>query len=366
MDARRIAFLTLAATFALAAPAAAATDDDTSVIGPGTLVGGVDVGGQTISQAAVTLQTQLAPKLNAPVTVAVGSRRFSINGTRAKVRLDALRTARRAYLASRDAGTATTTTPVAPTTTTPAPAPTTTTPVAATRQAGGAASGLSVPAAVSVSSSAVRAWADQVAGDVTRQPRSAKLTIGLTRMRVTKARRGFTIDASALARRVVDVLGDPAAGRTLRQPLKALEPTTSLAALRRANSTILTVDRAHYTLRLFKNLRLSKTYGVAVGMAGLETPAGEYHITDKQVNPAWHVPNSAWAGSLAGQVIPGGASNNPLVARWLGIQDGIGIHGTNEPWSIGSSASHGCIRMRPDDVIDLYDRVPVGTPVLIR
>ena len=355
MDARRIALLTLAATFALAAPAAAATDDDTAVIGPGTLVGGVDVGGQTISQAAVTLQTQLAPKLDAPVTVAIGSRRFQIGGTAAKVKLDALRTARRAYYAARDAAPKT-----APTTTT-----TTTTPVAATRAAGGAASGLSVPLAVSVSSDAVSAWANQVTGKVTRQPRSAKLTIGLTRMRVSKARRGFTVDASAMARKVRAAFADPTAARTLRQPLKALEPATTLSELRRTNGTILTVDRSHYTLRLFKNLRLSKTYGIAVGMAGLETPAGEYHITDKQVNPAWHVPNSAWAGSLAGQVIPGGASNNPLVARWLGIQDGIGIHGTNEPWSIGSSASHGCIRMRPDDVIDLYPRVPVGTPVLI-
>ena len=78
------------------------------------------------------------------------------------------------------------------------------------------------------------------------------------------------------------------------------------------------------------------------------------------------MPNSAWAGSLAGQVIPGGAPNNPLKARWLGIANGVGIHGTAEDWSIGTRASHGCIRMHVSDVIDLYPRVPVGTPVLIR
>ena len=101
-------------------------------------------------------------------------------------------------------------------------------------------------------------------------------------------------------------------------------------------------------------------------MAGLETPSGTYRIQDKQVDPAWHVPNSAWAGSLAGQVIPGGAPDNPLKARWMGIYDGVGIHGTAEDWSIGSQASHGCIRMHVSDVIDLYDRVSVGTQVLIR
>jgi lipoprotein-anchoring transpeptidase ErfK/SrfK len=75
---------------------------------------------------------------------------------------------------------------------------------------------------------------------------------------------------------------------------------------------------------------------------------------------------SDWAGSLQGQVIPGGAPNNPLKARWLGIADGVGIHGTSEDWSIGSRASHGCIRMHVGDVVDLYPRVPVGTKVLIK
>ena len=67
-----------------------------------------------------------------------------------------------------------------------------------------------------------------------------------------------------------------------------------------------------------------------------------------------------------GQTIPGGAPNNPLKARWLGVNGSVGIHGTAEEWSIGSRASHGCIRMRVRDVIDLYPRVPMGTPVLIK
>ena len=73
----------------------------------------------------------------------------------------------------------------------------------------------------------------------------------------------------------------------------------------------------------------------------------------------------AAAGSLAGQVIPGGAPNNPLKARWMGIFDGAGIHGTDQVGSLGTAASHGCIRMAIPDVIELYDRVPVETPVYI-
>jgi len=109
---------------------------------------------------------------------------------------------------------------------------------------------------------------------------------------------------------------------------------------------------------------MAHTYTVAIGMAGLETPAGLYHIQDKQVNPSWHVPNSAWAGKLAGKVIPPGP-DNPIQARWMGIYAGAGIHGTDDAGSIGSAASHGCIRMRIPDVEELYDQVPVNAPVYI-
>ena len=111
--------------------------------------------------------------------------------------------------------------------------------------------------------------------------------------------------------------------------------------------------------------RLNHPNIVGVHDVGLETPAGLYHIQNKAVNPAWNVPNSAWAGSLAGTTVPGGAPDNPLKARWMGIFDGAGIHGTDATGSIGSAASHGCIRMRIPDVIELYDQVPVGAPVYI-
>ena len=126
----------------------------------------------------------------------------------------------------------------------------------------------------------------------------------------------------------------------------------------------LTVDRGGFQLRLWKHLKLAKSYPIAVGQAGLETPAGSYTINDKQVNPYWHVPDSAWAGKLAGKVIPPGPGN-PIQARWMGIYDGAGIHGTTELYSLGTAASHGCIRMSIPDVIELYDQVPLGTPIYI-
>ncbi len=99
---------------------------------------------------------------------------------------------------------------------------------------------------------------------------------------------------------------------------------------------------------------------------GLDTPAGLYNIQNKGENVPWNVPNSAWAGDLAGTTIPGGVPENPLKARWLGIYNGAGIHGTDQTASLGTAASHGCVRMAIPDVIELYPQVPVGAPIYIQ
>jgi lipoprotein-anchoring transpeptidase ErfK/SrfK len=141
-------------------------------------------------------------------------------------------------------------------------------------------------------------------------------------------------------------------------------PRLSARQLRRRYRSYIVVDRSAFKLRLYTYLRLKRIYPIAVGQVGLETPAGLYHVQDKAIDPSWHVPLSAWAGSLAGRVIPPGP-DDPIKSRWLGIFDGAGIHGTDETWSIGHAVSHGCVRMLIPDVIDLYDRVGVGTPVYI-
>ena len=99
---------------------------------------------------------------------------------------------------------------------------------------------------------------------------------------------------------------------------------------------------------------------------GLETPAGLYHIQNKAVDPAWTMPNSDWvAPGSSGDGRSRRRPENPLKARWLGIFAGAGIHGTDATYSLGTAASHGCIRMAIPDVIELYDQVPVSAPVYI-
>jgi lipoprotein-anchoring transpeptidase ErfK/SrfK len=170
----------------------------------------------------------------------------------------------------------------------------------------------------------------------------------------------------SLEMRVENALRQPSpAVRTVEPRLRKVDPKVSTGELAKKYPVVVTVDRGGYRLRLWRRLKLMKAYPIAVGQVGLETPAGMYSVQNKAVNPAWHVPNSDWAGSLAGRVIPGGTPQNPLKARWLGIYDGAGIHGTDQTGSIGTNASHGCIRMLIPDVIELYDQVPVGAPVYI-
>ena len=197
-------------------------------------------------------------------------------------------------------------------------------------------------------------------------PVDAAVNGGPDGLTVVKASDGHKLRDNLLETQLASLLDKGEGSRTIAVKTTVTKPDVTTKEVAEKYPTYLTLDRSTYTLRLWKNLELDREYTVAVGQVGLETPAGEYSIQDKQVDPAWHVPNSAWAGSLAGSVIPGGAPNNPLKARWMGLVDGVGIHGTAEDWSIGSAASHGCIRMHVSDVKDLYGRVSVGTPVIIR
>ncbi len=114
------------------------------------------------------------------------------------------------------------------------------------------------------------------------------------------------------------------------------------------------IDVPRYSLTLMDGEVPLKTYPIAVGKPAAQTPTGSYSIINKAVNPTWH-PNSR------NPVPPGPA--NPLGIRWLGFYGGYGIHGNNDPSSIGKSISLGCIRMYNYDVSELYSVVGIGIPV---
>ena len=297
-------------------------------IKPGISAAGVDLSGLTVPEAAARLDQLLAPRYQGDMILGAAGIPWKLPMAEAKLKLDSVRTAKRALYAK--AGVTT------------------------------------VVPKLTHSRAAVRAFVERVAGRVRKAPKKASIKITVKHIFRERGHGGRVLPIAATRKAIDAQLDDPAAPRNVHVPLRRVRAKITFQNLARVYNTVLTIDRPNFKLRLFKGLKFRKSYGIAVGMAGLETPAGRYAIQNKQVNPAWHVPNSAWAGSLAGQVIPGGAPNNPLKARWLGIANGVGIHGTAEDWSIGTRASHGCIRMHVADVIDLFKRVPVGSPVLIK
>jgi lipoprotein-anchoring transpeptidase ErfK/SrfK len=314
--------------FVLLAPSANAAEPR---IAAGVTAAGTDVSGLTLAEAAGKLYTTFGFATGRPLSTHVGGHKYAVKPSDLGFVYDVNKTARRAYIAGQKPHT----------------------------------SPVDVDLFVTYDAAKVTAYANKVAGDIKRDPRDARVDIKLKSIGKVASKDGQGIDATALATSVTTALTDPAKERILEPKLKVVHPKVTTAGLSKAYGTIITIDRGNFKLRLFKNLKLSKTYGVAVGMPAYPTPTGRYNIANKAVNPAWTAPNSPWAGAYANETVEGGSAENPLKARWMGIVNGVGIHGTGAPGSIGSRASHGCIRMTVPDVIDLYPRVPVGTPVLI-
>jgi lipoprotein-anchoring transpeptidase ErfK/SrfK len=221
-----------------------------------------------------------------------------------------------------------------------------------------------VSADVSYSQAAVNRFVRRVARAVDREPQDANVNPTPDSLEVTAGRNGRKLRDRLLTRQLDAAVLNAHAPHGIVARVHTTKPRVTKSEVASEYPSYLTLDRSTFTLRLWKHLKLAKTYTVAVGQEGLETPAGLYHIQEKQTNPSWHVPNSAWAGSLAGKVIPPGPED-PIKARWMGIFEGAGIHGTEETWSIGHAVSHGCVRMLIPDVIELYPQVEVGTPIYI-
>jgi lipoprotein-anchoring transpeptidase ErfK/SrfK len=125
------------------------------------------------------------------------------------------------------------------------------------------------------------------------------------------------------------------------------------------------IDTNERFLYLVEDSGTARRYGVGVGRPGFEW-AGSHRVTRKAEWPDWHPPAEMRRRQPHLPVMMAGGPKNPLGARALYLGSTLyRIHGTSEPWTIGSAVSSGCIRMRNEDVIDLYDRVPVGSKVVV-
>lgn len=311
-------------------------------IANGIRVGGVPIGGLSEKKAKQRLRNQLVTPLKRSITVAFEGKKYILSARRLEVHADLDQMVADAQAASREGSL----------------------PTRVWRYATGDNVYRNLPARVGYSHKAIEEFVGAAADAIDRDASDASVSPSPSSLNVVPGKDGVALNQSKLRGELVSAIGSGNQG-VIRAPVRRTKPDVSTAQVASRYPTYVTIDRAGFTLRLWKNLKLVKSYPIAVGMSGLETPAGTYTINDKQVNPSWYVPDAAWAGDLAGQVIPPGPAD-PLKARWIGIFDGAGIHGTDELSSLGSAASHGCVRMAIPDVIDLYDRVQVGDPIYVQ
>lgn len=192
------------------------------------------------------------------------------------------------------------------------------------------------------------------ANDVTA--RDASVRVSGTTPVATKARIGTVVDVPKAAEAVERAILVRDVSKVALASKRVVPSVTSAGP-------IVIVDRGNFRLTWWRAGK-KITFPIAVGSYDHPTPTGNFSVIQKQKNPTWFPPDSPWAAGLG--PIPPGVSN-PLGTRWIGTSaPAIGMHGTPSSGSIGSRASHGCIRMYIHDAERLYDLVDIGTPVYIR
>jgi lipoprotein-anchoring transpeptidase ErfK/SrfK len=207
--------------------------------------------------------------------------------------------------------------------------------------------------------SAVGSFVDGLVESVSEPATDAGLALEDGNVVMQHAKTGRTLATDVAVGRIRKALRGSDAD--VRLPLEAVKPEVTEDDL----GYTIVISRPKNQLYLYKGFEIAKTYGVATAAAGYETPGGTWSVINKVENPTWVNPApNGWGASLPAQIAPG--PGNPLGTRALYLNaPGIRIHGTYATDSIGTYASHGCVRMTISDAEELFELVPVGTKVLV-
>ncbi len=312
-------------------PAPPAVPFPDTAIPAGVSVGGVDVSGLAGLDARQRVYDQFVAARRAPMPVSFGGRQFTISP-------DAI-----GYTADVDGAI-----------------------LVAYQQAPAPGQVVDVPVRESISRNKLRTVLTWRAAQYEVNGRDAAVTLRRLQPIIRRARLGTEINVPKSVALLAPAFTAPRPATPYALVTKRVRPTVTSVG------SVVVIDKKAFKLRLYRGttkrggvvMKRVRTYPIAIGQAAYPTPRGNFTVIQKQVNPTWFPPDSEWAKGL-GEIPPG--DGNPLGTRWIGTSaPAIGIHGTPNPSSIGTAASHGCIRMYIRDVENLYPRVKIGTRVFIR
>ena len=206
----------------------------------------------------------------------------------------------------------------------------------------------------------VKAFVQQAFDEVAVPAVDARFALVDGELMTNRSRIGRELAIGAATDRILEALGH----RTdaVEVPVRTVEPSVTTAALGQS----IVVDLSENQLYLYDGLQVVADYPVATAAAGYTTPVGTWEVVDKRENPTWYNPaQDTWGADLPPTIAPG--PGNPLGTRAIYLNaPGIRIHGTYSSSSIGTYASHGCIRMYISDSEELFDLVDTGTRVIIK
>jgi lipoprotein-anchoring transpeptidase ErfK/SrfK len=219
----------------------------------------------------------------------------------------------------------------------------------------------------SVDATMVTTWVAQTSQQINRKPKDSTRKIVKYAFKITPSIYGATVNQQAASQLIANALTADAAlsgsDRTVALPIAVKKPKVVEASFK----TAIIVSLSRCTIYLYKGAKLVKKYPCAPGRPAFPTPTGDFKVDSKLANASWYNPHSAWSAGMPEVIGPG--PYNPMGVRKIGIDyAGVFMHGIppGEFGSIGTHASHGCMRMFPKDVKDLFGRVELGNPVFIR
>lgn len=311
-----------------------------SVILPGIRVAGVDVGGMTRDEAVAAVGRVIAAELARPLRIEAAGRTWRATHAELGERADVAGAVDRALAVGQ----------------------TMTAFERAWHRLRDEPVAMDVQVPFSVVGGPIERLVDRIAAQVAIEPRDARidLTADGSDIRFVRARPGRKLRVAAAEEKVLRAVRSDL--RSVQLGTVRVEPKVTPRTLGR--TIVVRVDEN--VLYLYDGFRVMKTWSVATAKPGWTTPTGVWTIWDKRVNPTWYNPAlDSWGANLPA-VVPGGP-NGVMGTRAIYIDAPglIRIHGTPAPESIGRYASHGCIRMRNEEIEELYELIPVGAHVII-